>query len=225
MRSSSSASTGCWPPGSKSRSGGTPGGSHPGRVHWLVTVLLACLAAGCGKAQHSLGLVAAGGEGICRVAVLPFRDQGKVPFGGHVVQRTFTAELIASGRFDVALEGEVLAFFRENRQLPQATLSRDFYIKMGQTMGVDAIVAGTVLGMSEGSEGRDMVVPEVAFSLELIRIRDGKPLVVTHHHRAGDEYRWLMHVGVVQTISELVSRMSKEAIEEWRILGFEGCRL
>lgn len=186
-------------------------------------VLLILAVTGCTTRPHTLGMMPDEKSTVCKVAMLPFYNQSRYRLGDTLAYRVFMAELVTSGLFDVMLEGEVRTFFRENRQLPGTEMSRDVFTKMGETMNVDAIILGTVLVMEEGSEGSEMVVPSASLRLELIRVSDGRPLMVSYHRRSGEDFRKLMHIGVIQTMAGLVSQISKEVITEWKNSGLKGC--
>ncbi len=163
------------------------------------------------------------GQQICTVAVFPFTNETSYKSADLLAYRVVVAELVRAGLFDVMLEGEVRSFFRENRILTGSVVTRDFYVKMGRTMGVDGVILGTVLAMDEEVEGKDTVIPKASIRLELIRIKDGRPVVTSYHRRSGDDFRKIMHIGVVQTLPDLMSRMTKEVVWEWKEQGLKGC--
>ncbi len=188
-------------------------------------LVLAFYLGGCNKRRglDTMATLPNDGQQICSVAVFPFTNETSYKGADLLAYRVFVAELVRTGLFDVMLEGEVRSFFRENRILLGSVVIRDFYVKMGKTMGVDGVILGTVLAMDEEVEGKDTVIPKASIRLELIRIKDGRPVVTSYHRRSGDDFRKIMHVGVVQTIPDLMSRMTKEVVWEWKEEGLMGC--
>ncbi len=196
--------------------------TSPISLRLVLSLVLLCLAA-CGPKVPSLVKYAPlPDERICRIAVLPFVSETDYPLANTIVYRIFMAELVRTGRFDVAQEGDVREVFSHMRIWPDQQPHIEHINILGDRLGVGLIITGTVVEMAEVPVA-DIVNPVIALSLRIIDARSGETLWYTYHQREGEHYRKVMHFGVLNTVTSLANKVSQEVLELWFKKGLKGC--
>lgn len=159
---------------------------------------------------------------ICKIAVVPFLNESEMSRGDVIFYRVFVAELNKSQDYVVVQEGDVRKIYRQMRISPKENASLEQMIIIADRLGVDALIRGTIVLMKE-DEGRMNTEPELAVDLQLIDASTGKTILTTYHARTGEEYRKVMHFGLVNTITELCGRVAQEVLEIWKEKGLSKC--
>lgn len=121
---------------------------------------------------------------IKKVAVLPFENLTQDRFAGDKVQKIFTTELLSLGAFEVAEPGQVLRVLANERIENVSTLSAADIKKVGQGLGVQALVFGSVVDFGSIQVGSNPS-PEVTVQLRLVEIQSGITLWSVSHSRSG----------------------------------------
>lgn len=136
---------------------------HP-KIVSLVLVGLILLLAGCGAKSMTRSFMRedASLAYIQKVAVLPFEGTSNAP---RVREFTMT-QILATGLFDVVDKGRVDSFLNQEAITPGAPLDAPTLRRLGQILGVEAFVLGSVEQTSE-SRG-SAVFPEITMTLRLI---------------------------------------------------------
>lgn len=191
----------------------------------LVPCLLLILEAGCSLRSdlETRFTAKVAPDRVCRIAVLPFENRTRDPEAGTMAYRIFYGELLASGGFEVEPEGEVRLFMLRHRLLPGQLLNSSDFADLQERMSVDAVVTGRVVevGMDSGKAGEK--VPFVSLQIDLFDARSGERLLSTFHRHWGDDYRKTMHFGMVRTVTGVMSRLSREVIDDWLENGLGNC--
>jgi TolB-like protein len=79
------------------------------------------------------------------IAVLDFESGVLVPTENQVLSEKFRGELLSSGKFRVMERGQMDAILREQGfQQSGACTSQECIVQMGQLLGVDKMIAGTI---------------------------------------------------------------------------------
>ncbi|MBN2332182.1 MAG: hypothetical protein JXO49_00650 [Deltaproteobacteria bacterium] len=194
----------------------------------LATILLAALlVASCGCAGKApltkISGPVAEHRPLCRVALFPFIDDQQDTERALLAYRIFHHELVRAELFEVETEGDVRTFFMRNRMIPGAILDSLIYEKCANQLGVDAIIVGRITdaGMDgNASKGRN---PYLNLHVEIIDVKAKQPLVASFLRREGSDYRKALHFGIVDTMTGLLSRLSREIIADWQHKGVPGC--
>lgn len=161
-------------------------------------------------------------EKTCRIAVLPFLNQTGYPEANAIFYRIFLAELVQSGRFDIVQEGDVRDVFHHLRVWPGQDPQKEQMKILGDRLGVKIVIAGTVVEMAEVPEAK-IINPTLAVSLKILDTESSQTIWCTFHRREGEQYRKMMHFGVVNTVTGLAHRVSQEVLELWFKEGLKGC--
>lgn len=163
------------------------------------------------------------GGKICRVAVLPFFNQTGYKQADDMFSRVFVSELTNTGNYQVAQEGDVRKFYQQMHVLPNQVLGVEQLRAMADMLGVQVIIAGTVIEMQDKSDFNQRLDPSIAVVLRIIEGSSGRTLWATYNRREGIQYRQIMHFGLVNSLTSLAKHVSAEIVEAWNKEGFLKC--
>lgn len=186
-------------------------------------LFLVLLAMGCSTEVPVLQKLAPLPEqGSCKIAVLPFINESSYAQGGAIIGQIFLSQLVATGHFEVFQEGDILELYRQLQLYPNRLPDQEQLEMLGGRLGPDLFVGGVLQTMYQRKKGND-INTELTFSLQVYDGRTGQILWTTYHRRLGSEYQQLMHLGRINSITALASRMSKEIISDWLTQGMPTC--
>jgi hypothetical protein len=190
----------------------------------LTALLILSSLCGCaGQRMPQTRMSAMAETDICRIAIMPFENRTRDDRAATMAYRVLMAELIGSGQLEVEPEGDVGLFRLRHRLFPGEMLLPDQYADLARQMKVDAIVRGRITDIGYDSSRGERDIPYIALQLDLFDVRRGHPVLNTIHRRYGDEYRKMMHFGVITTTTGLMARMSQEIIADWSEKGVGNC--
>ncbi len=104
---------------------------------------------------------------ITRVAVLPFDNNTQDDFAAQRIRDITSTRILALGIFDVVDKGIVDSALREMAIDKDTPLDVPVVKRLGQRLGVQAFVHGTVNSIGESRQG-SFTYPQVALTLELL---------------------------------------------------------
>jgi len=186
-------------------------------------VILWVLLAGCAREVPKLYDFADLPEkGACRMAVLPFVDKGSYPRGAAILYKVFVSELVASGKFQVVLEGDILDLYKQLMIYPNAQPNQEQLEVIGGRLGAVLFVGGDILKMQQ-RKSRNTMETDLTFILRIYDGVSGRVLWETYHRRQGDYYQKVLHFGRINTITGLARQMSREVIDLWLEKGMKPC--
>ncbi len=159
---------------------------------------------------------------ICNVAVLPFVNETEYNQGDVIFYRIFTAELHKVKGLSISQEGDVRKIYRQMRLGSKQTPELDQLIILGDRLGVQAFIMGKIVKMSEKKGSMD-AQPVMVVNLRLVNAVTGKIIRTTYTSRIGEDFRKIMHFGLVNTITELASLLSDEISQKWFKEGGAAC--
>jgi len=163
------------------------------------------------------------GGKICRVAVLPFFNQAGYKQADDIFSRVFVSVLTNSGNYQVAQEGDVRKFYQQMQVLPNQMLGVEQLRALADMLGVQVIIAGTVVEMQDKSGFGQQLDPSIAVVVRVIEGASGRTLWATYNRREGRQYRQIMHFGLVNSVTSLAKHVSAEIVEAWHKEGFLKC--
>ncbi len=161
-------------------------------------------------------------NGACRIAVLPFVDKGSYPRGAAILSKVFVSELVASGKFKVVLEGDILDLYKQLMIYPNAQPNQEQLQIIGGRLGVVLFIGGDIVKMQQ-QKNRKTMETDLTFILRVYDGTDGRMLWETYHRRRGDYYQKVLHFGRINTITGLARQMSREVISLWLEKGMAPC--
>ena len=178
-----------------------------------------CAVSGCGLPPpnlHQLAPIAQ--DNICRVAILPVNNETSYSQGDIVIYRVFAAELSQMGNFMIIPEGDVHKILHQMHIVPGQDLNIEQIRIVADRLQVQLLISANIIEMDEEVDaGRTN--PRLAVIFRIIDPESGRVLWVTYHRREGAQYRKIMHFGVVNTVTELVRRVSHEVVDNWFQVG------
>lgn len=159
---------------------------------------------------------------ICNIAVLPFKNETDYPQGDILACRIFMAELINTGHYRIAQEGDIRRIYQQMNIFPGQMPDFDQIRMLSTLLDAQLIIAGKVIEMSD-KKIADQVNPKLALSLQIYEGSSGRSLLSTYHRREGSQYRKVMHIGLINTVTSLAQRMSQEILASWNQEGLQKC--
>ena len=155
---------------------------------------------------------------VCRVAVLPFRNQTKTAAAGLMLYRIVMAEMTRSGNFTVIEEGMIRRVLLRGKIFPGRPITPEVRDMINKTAHPDALLSGEVV---EAVETVEEVL--LAFRMRMRDARTGRLLWTTYYARRGEDYRTVMHFGEIGSLTGLARRMILDVLGQWREKGWGGC--
>lgn len=119
-----------------------------------------------------------------RVAVLPFENFSNDSSAGPRATRLMVTELLATGAVDVVEPGEVNAALVKYGRV--ARPSTEQLVELGKTLGVQAVVAGSV-AQSEVLRSGSAGIPVVTIDAQMIEAESGGIIWAATHSEKGSE--------------------------------------
>lgn len=160
---------------------------------------------------------------LCSIAVLPLVNDSDYQQGGVIVYRIFVSELHKVKGLTISQEGDVRKLYRQMRIGPKDTPSLDDLKILADRLRVQGFVRGRIVKMRE-DKGRLEARPILALNLRMINAATGRTMMTIYNSRRGEDYRSIMHFGVVNTITELARVVSDEIIRQWFPAGEVKCQ-
>lgn len=159
---------------------------------------------------------------ICQIAVLPFFNDTEYTQGGIIFYRIFLSQLNKSGDFDVVQEGDVRKIYRQMKINPKQTPTLEQTLILADHLNLQAVVVGKVVLMEE-QKGSLQTEPKLAVDLKLLDATTGNIILTSYLNKSGEDFRKVMHFGLVNNITELAKLVSDEILDTWRENGVTGC--
>jgi len=159
---------------------------------------------------------------ICRVAVLPFINNSEYNEGDLIAYRIFSSELVRTGKFQLAQEGDVRRIYQQLLLFPNQLPRLEQLRIIADRLDAQILITGTIVEMSEKNTGNN-VNPTLTLNLQILDAESGRTLWLTHHKQEGKQYRKVMHFGLINTITGLVRIVSDEILELWYANGLKKC--
>lgn len=157
------------------------------RGSWM-TMLAAAWIAGCGtthKAEYR-----SPGDGLAGVkstAVLPLENLTAMQDAGRVVADVLSTEL-AARNLEVVDRGKSEASLASVDLIPGGTVDRLAAMRLGEILGVDSVVYGSVSEAREANPGNGPSKAVVGLSLRIVDVKTGAYLLAgSYTASAGDE--------------------------------------
>ncbi|WP_303720802.1 hypothetical protein [Malonomonas rubra] len=185
------------------------------RLHILWAGVLLLLVGCAGNQRLQTRLMSDADTNICNVAVLPFENWTQKSELTLLAGRMFASQLIQSKAFNTVQEGDVGMFLLRQRLLPGNLLYKEHYAALENQLDIDAVIQGRIVEAGSYSQRGGRRIPLLSLYIDMYDARSGKLLLNSVHQRRGDEYRKVMHFGVVTTNSGLIEKMSREIINDW----------
>ena len=146
--------------------------------------------------------------------MLPFINDTEYIQGDVIFYRIFVSELHKIKGLSISQEGDVRKIYRQMRISPGENPDLEYLKILGDRLSVQAFITGKIVKMRE-KEGKINADPILAVNLQMINAANGKSMMTIYNSRTGEDYRKIMHFGLVNTITELSSLVSGEIARQW----------
>lgn len=192
----------------------------------LFCLLLLFLSSCSGKSPDIVIVSPESAARACRVAVLPFVDEANDPGIAQLSSRVFRNQLVSAGGVVVDSEGSIRRFLTQEKLLASDLMDTHtgIYRELAERLDIDTVIRGKVIKSGIDKKGSDGSIPFIDLKVEMVDARTGQLLVDTFHQRRGDDYRKIMHIGMIRTKTGLMSRVAEEIIEDWKKEGVVNCQ-
>lgn len=163
--------------------------------------------------------------GFCRITVLPFANDTDEPRLGLIAEKICQTELLQR-EAQVVNEADVRLFLQK-RQVFTSELtqhgSTELYAALAEELKTKVIIRGRILTIDDEKKQGE-IVPIITLQLELINATDGQLIVSSFLRRSGEDYRTILHYGVIRTRSELIRQIIAEIFNDWIARGVVSCQ-
>lgn len=180
--------------------------------------------AGCAPTPDGVYTVPKAQVRLCQVALLPLLNESKDTTAVELCSRTMHTELIAAPQVQISNPTDMKNILRRREIYPSTIHAAppEVLKEIATELGVDGYLRVKILAYERRNVGRSGDVPHISLQLELLQA-DGSLVSQLFYARSGDEYRSLMHYGVIRTYTGLLSQMMKEIVQHWSTQGQIGC--
>ena len=161
-------------------------------------------------------------EGICRVAVLPPVNRTEYLEGDILVYRVLQNNLTQRPGLLVSQEGDVRRQYHDARLQYGSVPTYEELRVIADRLGVQALILAEITGMHEINKG-NLSFPALTGTVKLIDGRTGTTIWLSHQSSEGEQYRKVMHFGLVNTMTKLAGIVSDEIFDSWVKNGFGKC--
>ena len=105
---------------------------------------------------------------------------------------------------------------------PSETPALEETLIIADRLNLDAVIVGHIIVMDEKNVGMN-TEPRLAVDLKMLAGDSGKIILTSYQNKSGEEYRKMLHFGLVNNITELANLVSQEIILKWKTEGVSGC--
>jgi TolB-like protein len=179
-----------------------------------VLVLAVSVMAGCASKMVSQKRVEQKLPAGSRVGVLPFENLTDSENAAEIVTSYFNQDLLAESRWRTVDYGEVYEGMRKLRIRSISTITREQLKSLGEEVGIDYVLAGSVTEYEEHDNHYLGRLPLVSFVTRLVNCSSGETVWVATQNGRGDEGEILFGIGAVRSAENLSRRMVQNAVNE-----------
>ena len=151
--------------------------------------------------------------GIRRIALLPFNNLAGIADASRKIHNIFLAELLTTGYFDVVESGEVNNALKELNITDPDSLGSEEVLKLGEYLGVEAVVFGIVEEYRQAVSTGTGSFPEVALSIRMVDVQSNIVVWMSSNSKGGSSGVSFLGIGETHSISELTRTVIEEMFD------------
>jgi TolB-like protein len=144
------------------------------------------------------------------IAILPFENLSDDPEASRTVTGLITDELKKRGQFSIIETDAVEEFLAKRRIRYTGAITRITAREMGEVLGVDAVLVGSVPLFSGDTNGEVIV----GVAARIVSADDGSIIWADTLSYSGNDFEGLLGLGVVKSLDKLTSRVVKELLAD-----------
>jgi TolB-like protein len=147
-----------------------------------------------------------------RVAALPFENGTWRRGAALIVDDLMEVGLFQAGRFEVVDSGEVRRALQGLGLAFYGMIDLDSLGKVGEALGVDAVILGRVDEYNEGLRPGASTSPSVALDARMLDTKTGKILWMGYHAARGEDSQIVLEFGKIKSMVPLAMKVITELI-------------
>ncbi len=179
----------------------------------LVFILLEVLA-GCSPKLTSARLTAQPLPAGAKVAVLPFENLSGKEGASEKITEYFVMALQAKNKIEISEYGQVYEQMRRFRVRSASLLTNLQIDSLSASLGINYLVAGSVLDFSEFDNQYLGKVPQVSINVRLVDCASHKTVWISVVNASGDQSEWIFGIGAVRSLEELAHSVVNQAADK-----------
>jgi hypothetical protein len=148
-----------------------------------------------------------------RVAVLPLENGTERRGAALIVEDLMVVGLFRAGRFEVADPGEVSRALQTLAIAPYGGIDLESLRRIGDGMGVDAVILGRVEDYNEGLRPGTSTSPSIAVDARMLETKTGRILWMGYQEGRGEEYQIVLEFGKIKSMVPLAMRVIADLAE------------
>jgi hypothetical protein len=148
-----------------------------------------------------------------RVALLPFENGTERRGAALIVDDLMVAGLFRAGRFELADPGEVAHALQTLAIAPYGAIDLESLRRIGDILGVDAVILGRVEDYNEGLRPGTSTSPSIAVDARMLETKTGKILWMGYQQGRGEEYQIVLEFGKIKSMVPLAMRVIADLVE------------
>ena len=153
---------------------------------------------------------------VKKVALFPFRNESGTIGAGKIVTNTFLVVLFKNATFKMEEKGNIERFLARSKVRDTKKISLKQLNLLGESLGIDAVLTGTVAEFLGGGKRAGSMTPVVSIRARLTDVRTGKILWMARHRKTGNDYITIFDFGAVRSVNALARRVISEMIKTIR---------
>ncbi len=150
---------------------------------------------------------------IKKVGIFPFYNESGTLGAGKIVTNTFFAVLFKTATFKIEEKGNIELFLTRNKVRDVKKITLKQLNTLGESLGIDAVLTGTVEEFLGGEKRAGSMTPVVSIRARLTDARTGKILWMAKHRKTGDDYITIFNFGAVRSVNALARRVVAEVVK------------
>ena len=146
-----------------------------------------------------------------KIAVLPFENLSGKEGASEKITEYFVMALQTKGNLDICEYGQIYERLRQFRVRSATLLTNTQIDSLSAALGINYIVAGSVLDFRETVNQYLGKVPQVSLNVRLIDCASHKTVWVGVANARGDQSEWVFGIGAIRSLEELAHAVVDQA--------------
>ena len=147
-----------------------------------------------------------------RIAILPFENGTERRGAALIVDDLIEVALFQARRHEVVDSGEVRRALQALGVAPYGGIDLDSLGKVGEALGVDAVILGRVEEYNEGLRPGTSTSPSMGLDARMLDVRTEKIIWMGYHAGRGDDSQIVLEFGKIKSMVPLAMKVIAELI-------------
>jgi hypothetical protein len=147
-----------------------------------------------------------------RVAILPFENGTERRGAALIVDDLVEVAVFQTRRHEVVDSGEVRRALQALGLAPYGGIDLDSLGKVGEALGVDAVILGRVQEYNEGLRPGASTSPSMGLDARMLDVKTGKIIWMGYHAARGEDSQIVLEFGKIKSMVPLAMKVITELI-------------